>query len=122
MPAEWRFVPAHKWQKSQILKFRKNNKYNASSDNALHQPKVNIDLRTEAHSAQALKDGEDDDEENIAFALDAKDEYHEDEDESRLTAHDDKLSDDVGEQDLVRHHTYNRNGRNRITLGTCNME
>jgi hypothetical protein len=48
-----------------------------------------------------LKYCEDDDPTNIAFALNTKDENHEDQHECRLAAHNDELRYDVREQDFT---------------------
>lgn len=52
---------------------------------------------TEAHAAESLKDRQYDDPTDVAFAFDAKHQYHEDQHKSRLTAHYHELRDHVGE-------------------------
>lgn len=55
---------------------------------------------TKAHSTQTLQDGQDDYDENVASALDFKDQNHENQHESCLAAHHHKLGHHMGEQDL----------------------
>lgn len=52
---------------------------------------------TEAHAAESLKDRQYDNPTDVAFAFDAKHQYHEDQHKSRLTAHYHELRDHVGE-------------------------
>lgn len=60
---------------------------------------------TEAHAAESLKDRQYDNPTDVAFAFDAKHQYHEDQHKSRLTAHYHELRDHVGEQDFAGRYT-----------------
>lgn len=56
---------------------------------------------TEAHAAESLKYSQYDDPSDVAFALDAEHQDHEDQHQGCLTAHHHELRDHVREQDLA---------------------
>lgn len=60
---------------------------------------------TEAHAAQALKNREDDDKTNFAFTFDSEDDDHENKNQGGLSAHHDKLGNDMGEKNFPRRYT-----------------
>lgn len=59
------------------------------------------DDKTEAHSAQTLKNRKSNNEDDVSIVGNSKDKNHEDEDEGSLSAHNNELCDDMRKENFT---------------------